>query len=158
MVCANYVVQLKHCWAYGQKSPVNLVDSHNVMQRKILIADDEQYLTAIISLKLRQAGYQVIVADDGEHAYALACAELPDLIVTDFQMPLLSGVDMAVQLKENFPTARIPLIMLTARGHDMPPGILVRTNIQCLLSKPFSVRELLGTISEILQPPQALSA
>jgi CheY-like chemotaxis protein len=120
--------------------------------KKVLIADDEPHVTYVLSHKLRQLGYAVTVACDGEEAYQIACAEAPDLIVTDFEMPNLTGLEMAVKLKETAATEGIPLLMLTARGHRVSPGELQKTNIQSLMSKPFSLRDLGARIAELVGP------
>jgi len=117
---------------------------------KILVADDELHMTYILSFKLERAGYNVITAGDGQEAFALACAHHPDLVITDFQMPTLSGLDMALKLRKNPATAHIPLLMLTARGHRVGADELAMTNIRRLLGKPFSIRELLTTVEHIL--------
>lgn len=120
------------------------------MNKKILIADDERHITHILAFKIRQIGYEVITADDGQAAYELAREHMPDLVITDYQMPLLDGYDMCVKLSAQEATAQIPVIMLTARGHRLSPSELIKTNIQCLLAKPFSTQDLLARISELL--------
>lgn len=121
--------------------------------KTVLVADDEMHVTHILSFKLQTAGINVVTANDGEEAYALACQKRPDLIITDFQMPLLNGFDMCVQLRSNALTAEIPVIMLTARGHKIEPADLARTNIQHLIAKPFSARDLLSRAAELLSIP-----
>ena len=118
--------------------------------KKVLVVDDEAHLTYILSFKLQQMGLEVITASDGEEAYSLACAHPPDLIITDFQMPGLSGLELCLKLKQTPATADIPILMLTARGHRITPSELVRTNIQHLMPKPFSARELMARTAEML--------
>jgi CheY-like chemotaxis protein len=120
--------------------------------KKILVADDESHMTYILSFKLRQVGIDVVTAGDGEEAYALACAQRPDLIVADFQMPRMSGVEMAAKLRQTPETSHIPVLMVTARGHRLDEAELAKTNIRQVLSKPFSARELLSWIEKILGP------
>ncbi len=120
------------------------------MAKQLLIIDDERHITHILAHKVRQAGYEVCTAGDGEEGLELARQIKPDLIVTDYQMPYLDGHQMAIKLAANEDTANIPLIMLTARGHRLAPTELLKTNIQCLLQKPFSSHELLARISELL--------
>jgi len=79
-----------------------------------------------------------------------------DLIVSDFQMPLLSGFDLCVRLREEPKTAQIPVIMLTARGHRLAASQLAQTNIKHLLPKPFSTKDLLTKVEEILGPAPTL--
>jgi CheY-like chemotaxis protein len=115
----------------------------------ILVADDERYVTTIISLKLRQAGAMVITAIDGAQAFEMACLHEPDLICSDFQMPLMNGLQLAERLKTTDRTAHIPMLILTARGHRISLSQLARTNIRAVLAKPFSARELLAKLMEL---------
>jgi DNA-binding response OmpR family regulator len=119
--------------------------------KQVLVVDDEAHLTYILTFKLKQMGLEVVTASDGDEAYNLACAHPPDLIITDFQMPGLSGLDLCIKLKQTPATADIPILMLTARGHRVAPSDLVRTNIQHLMPKPFSARELMARTAELLQ-------
>jgi two-component system phosphate regulon response regulator PhoB len=118
--------------------------------RRIIVADDESYVTTVLASKLRAAGHQVLTAHNGEEAFLLATQTSPDLIVTDYQMPILSGYEMSVKLKQDQRTARVPVLMLTARGHHLSPEQLALTNIRVLCAKPFSAREILTKVDEIL--------
>src|SRR3954468_7671366 len=125
------------------------------MGRHILLADDEAYVTSILALKLRQLGDDVVVASDGQEAFELACKHRPQLVVSDFQMPVLSGYDMAVKLKATSETSAIPVLMLTGRGHLLSAEQLALTNIRHLLAKPFSAKSLLASINDVIGPPTA---
>lgn len=118
--------------------------------RTVLVVDDETHITHVVSLKLRNAGYQVFTAADGEEGYEVACDRRPDLIVTDLQMPYMTGVEMCVRLRANKETADIPALLLTARGYALTQDDLARTNIKDVLSKPFSPREILERIKQHL--------
>ncbi len=118
--------------------------------KTILVADDEPHVTFMLSLKLTRPHVAVLVANDGEEALMLARTKRPDLIITDYQMPRMSGFDMAVALRADPETAEIPLIMLTARGHRLSPAELCKTNIQHLMPKPFSARDLVGRVAEFI--------
>jgi CheY-like chemotaxis protein len=118
--------------------------------RTILIADDEAYLTQILSFNIQKTGAKVIVARNGQESCALAEKHHPDLIVSDYQMPIMDGLAACIALKANPATAAIPVIMLTARGHKLSADELVKTNIRSLLAKPFSARDLITKIQEIL--------
>lgn len=117
----------------------------------ILVVDDEAHITHVVALKLRHAGYEVSTAGDGEEAYELACANPPSLVITDFQMPYMSGLALCLKLKATRATAGVPSIMLTARGHALDESDLKQTNIRLVMSKPFSPREVLVTVEEILR-------
>lgn len=120
------------------------------MPVKILVADDEIHITQVVTLKLRNAGFEIITAGDGEEAFELACQELPALIITDLQMPYLTGLEMCERLRQNPATAEIPALMLTARGYSLAPADLAKTNIKKVISKPFSPRDLLKLVNEQL--------
>jgi len=118
------------------------------MTPKILVLDDDLHMVHILSYKLRQQGYEVLTAHNGRDGYQLACQKKPDLVVTDFQMPIMNGFEMAIKLRDNPDTTELPLIMLTARGHKILPSELAKTNIRTLMAKPFSARELIQNIAE----------
>src|SRR5205085_2613677 len=91
-------------------------------EKTILVADDESHILHVVSLKLRNAGYRVLTAHDGQEALEIALQEKPDLIITDFHMPMLSGLELCKRLKQQLSAdQRIPAIMLTARGYNVEP-------------------------------------
>jgi DNA-binding response OmpR family regulator len=119
-------------------------------RKRIIVVDDEAYVTSTLASKLRQAGHDVSVAHNGEDGLALVSQQPPDLLITDYQMPLMSGYEMSVKLKEQPVTELVPVLMLTARGHHLTPTELARTNIWMIIDKPFSARELMASVAEIL--------
>jgi len=116
----------------------------------ILVVDDEAHILHVVSLKLTNAGYDVLTAEDGEEAYEKALQEQPDLLITDYQMPYLTGLELCQKLKEHEQTRALPALMLTARGFSLPAEMLEQTNIAGVLSKPFSPREVLTRVQELL--------
>lgn len=121
--------------------------------RTVLVADDEPHVAHVLALKLRQAGLRVVTAADGEEAMALAVAHRPSLVITDFQMPILTGLELAVQLRAHPDLATVPVMMVTARGHLIPETELARTNIREVLCKPFAPRILLQKAMQLLDGP-----
>jgi two-component system, OmpR family, alkaline phosphatase synthesis response regulator PhoP len=119
-------------------------------EKKILVADDETHILHVVSLKLRNAGFHVLTARDGQEALELAQTEHPDLIITDYHMPQLSGLELCQRLKQDPATSGIPAIMLTARGYHLEPHDTQENGILRMLSKPFSPRQLLTTVNEML--------
>jgi CheY-like chemotaxis protein len=119
--------------------------------KTVLVADDESHILHVVSLKLQNAGYRVVTARDGREALEMAQHERPDLIITDYHMPELSGLELCRRLKERPETSGIPAIMLTARGYNLDPSDTEKSGILCMLSKPFSPRQLLATVNEVLQ-------
>jgi CheY-like chemotaxis protein len=118
--------------------------------KKILVADDDSHILNVVSLKLRNAGFEVVTASDGQEALELAISERPDLLITDYHMPQLSGLELCRKLKQDPATAKIPAIMLTARGYQLEPKDTEQSGIWRMLSKPFSPRHLLSTVNEVL--------
>jgi CheY-like chemotaxis protein len=119
--------------------------------KKILVADDESHILHVVSLKLKNAGFRVVTARDGQEAFEMAGQEMPDLIITDYHMPQMSGIEMCRKLKQDAATANIPAIMLTARGYHLEPHDTEQSGILRMLSKPFSPRQLLQTVTEVLE-------
>jgi two-component system alkaline phosphatase synthesis response regulator PhoP len=119
-------------------------------QKKVLIVDDEIHIVHVVAIKLRNNGYDVISANNGSEAYELACEIQPDIIVTDFQMPVMTGMELVEKLRGNEQTKNIPVIMLTARSFAISKEQQKRLQITDCLSKPFSPRELLINIEDIL--------
>ncbi len=120
------------------------------MAGRILVVDDEAHILHVLSLKLRNAGYEVITAVDGEDGYELATQELPDLVITDFQMPYMTGLELCRALAANPPTAGIPVLILTARGYALDDEDLEIGNIKHVLTKPFSPRAVLRVVEDVL--------
>src|SRR6187551_2104615 len=127
-------------------------------ERTILVADDESHILHVVSLKLRNAGFKVLTARDGQEALEMAQQEKPDLLITDYHMPQLSGLELCQRLKQDPATSKIPAIMLTARGYHLEPADTEQSGILRMLSKPFSPRHLLDTVNEVLQSTTAAAA
>jgi two-component system alkaline phosphatase synthesis response regulator PhoP len=117
---------------------------------RILVCDDEPHIVHVVAAKLSNAGFTVITAGDGEEAFELATIKKPDLVITDYQMPHLSGLELCAKLRGDASTRQIPAIMLTARGFSLSDQELSHTNIRRVLVKPFSPREVLSTVRQIL--------
>jgi len=118
--------------------------------KKILVADDEAHIRHIVSMKLTNAGYEVLTAEDGEEALELAQSEGPELVITDYQMPYLTGLEMCHRLRQTHTAAQMPVLMLTARGFDIEPDEMAAAGIADVLSKPFSPREVLQKVQEMI--------
>lgn len=123
--------------------------------KTILVADDESHILHVVSMKLQNAGYRVLTARDGREALEMAQHERPDLIITDYHMPELSGLELCARLRQDELTSAIPAIMLTARGYHLEPQDTEKSGIRCMISKPFSPRQLLATVNDVLQKAAA---
>ena len=102
---------------------------------RFLLVDDEPHVTHLVSYKLKQENIEVVTAQDGAEAFRLACENSPNLVITDLQMPVLSGYEMSVKLRANRETANIPILMLAARGHTLSDEKLAKTNIKQLIAR-----------------------
>ena len=118
--------------------------------KKVLVVDDEMHIVHVVTIKLRNNGYDVVSASDGEEAYELACSEKPDIVVTDYQMPVMSGLELIEKLRKNEDTKDVPVIMLTARSFAVEQRQQEKLRIDRCLSKPFSPKELLRDIEDVL--------
>ncbi len=121
------------------------------MPGKILIVEDEQAIREMVSLALRNAGYECLEAEDTQQAQAAIINHTPDLVLLDWMLPGVSGVDYARQLRREKLTQHLPVIMLTARTeeHDKIKGL--ETGADDYITKPFSTRELLARIKALLR-------
>ena len=117
---------------------------------RILVVDDEAHIVQVVAIKLRNAGLEVETASDGEEALAALRREWFDLVVTDLQMPVMSGIELARAMAADRALARIPVLMLTARGHLLREGEADSANIARVVHKPFSPRGLLADVVELL--------
>ena len=118
--------------------------------RRVLVVDDEIHIVHVVGIKLRNNGYEMISAENGAEAFKLAREEKPDIIVTDFQMPGMTGLQLVEKLRQCEETKDIPVIMLTARGFAVENESKEELQISEFLSKPFSPKELLRSIEDTL--------
>ncbi|MCZ7561512.1 MAG: phosphate regulon transcriptional regulator PhoB [Burkholderiaceae bacterium] len=127
------------------------------MNARILIVEDEPAIRELVAVNLRHAGYTVIEAETAEAARAWIDAGLPDLVLLDWMLPGQSGVDLARQLRAQPRTAKLPIVMLTARAQEGDRLQGFDVGADDYVTKPFSPRELLARIRALLRrtAPQA---
>ena len=104
----------------------------------------------VLGWKLRQLGFDVQECSNGAEALKLVGRVRPDLIISDYQMPGVDGLEMCQELAKRTECADIPILLLTGRGHRVDPAILARTNIQIVMSKPFSPNELIEKVKGLV--------
>jgi two-component system phosphate regulon response regulator PhoB len=126
---------------------------------KILVAEDETQIADMIAFKLTNGGHEVIRAQDGEQAFMLAGRELPDLILLDAMMPGLSGFEVLRRLKGDPSLREVPVIMVTAKGHERDVLSGLRGGAVDYVVKPFSLKELAARVDLALRkdPPTTAS-
>ena len=120
------------------------------MAHRILVVDDETHILQVLSLKLRNSGFEVSTAVDGEDALRQAVENPPDLIITDIQMPYMNGIELCNALIENPATQQIPVVVITARGHTLAASDTDIENVRDVISKPFSPRGVAELATSIL--------
>lgn len=126
-------------------------------EKTVLVVDDEIHIVHVVAIKLRNNGFRVISAENGAEAFELACQEKPDIVVTDFQMPVMTGLQLVQKLRATEQTKDIPVIMLTARGFAVEDEQKENLQISEFLSKPFSPKELLRSIEDVLYQRQLIA-
>lgn len=119
------------------------------MARKILTCDDEKNIVRLIQVNLERQGYEVVTAYNGRECLEKVDSEKPDLILLDLMMPEMSGFEVLEALKGNPATAKIPVIMLTARTQDKDVLRGWQGGVECYLTKPFNPIELITFIKRI---------
>lgn len=122
----------------------------NQNARVILIADDEHHIRCVLGDRLRKQGFVVVEAADGEEGLALARQHRPVAIVSDLQMPRMTGLEFALAAKSDSVLSATPFVLLTARSYLAAPDQIAATNIQAILAKPFSAREVVEKVSEVV--------
>ena len=128
------------------------------MSKRILLCDDEIHILRAAEFKFKRAGYDVVLANDGEEGWEQIQRQLPDIVVTDCQMPRLSGLDLAERIKNNPRTSHLPVIMLSGKGFELSEkDIHDRYGIRALVGKPFSPRELFQQVEALLGGHQAVT-
>ncbi len=118
----------------------------------ILLAEDEPQTAQLIQFKLKQAGFTVAHASDGEQALALVGAVKPVLIILDGLMPVFDGFEVLRRLKEDPHNQHIPVIMLTARARDKDVVTGLELGAADYMVKPFSPSELVARVRKVLGP------
>lgn len=122
---------------------------------KILVVDDEPDALELIAYNLKNAGLEVVTAEDGETALQLARAHLPDLILLDLMLPEVDGLEVCKILRRDAATSAIPIIMVTAKAAEMDRVLGLELGADDYVTKPFSPRELVLRVKNLLRRRQA---
>lgn len=121
------------------------------MQALILVIEDEPAIREMIAFALRTQSYQVMCAQDGKEAIQAIANKVPDLILLDWMLPGVSGIELAKRFRNDEMTRNIPIIMLTARGEETDRLTGFENGADDYMVKPFSARELLARIKAVLR-------
>ncbi len=121
------------------------------MAANILLVEDEPGIQELLKLNLGQAGHQVTAAEDAEGALRYLKTTLPDVILLDWMLPGMSGIDLCRRLRADKRYQPVPIIMLTARGEEQDRVTGLDTGADDYITKPFSPRELVARIRAVLR-------
>ena len=121
------------------------------MAANILIVEDEESILELIAINLHQAGFNPIRSLNAEYAENLIREALPDLIILDWMLPGMSGVEFAKRVRGNPNTKNIPIIMLTAKSDESNKLKGLDTGADDYMTKPFSPKELIARIKAVLR-------
>ena len=117
----------------------------------VLVVEDEDALSTLLHYNLEKEGYRVSLAADGEEALTQIDEQLPDLIVLDWMLPKVSGIEVCPRLRGRAETRNVPIIMLTARGEETDRIRGLDTGADDYIVKPFSMVELTARIRAVLR-------
>lgn len=117
---------------------------------KVMVIDDEPFILMMIEDKLIRAGFKVVTCRESVKAVAKIKIEMPDLIILDWMMPEVSGLDVCKALKADPDLSSIPVIMLTAKGQEDDEKLGMSSGVERYIIKPFSPKALLKNVLEIL--------
>lgn len=117
---------------------------------KVIVIDDEPFILMMIEDKLRRSGIQVITLRESSNAIPIIKKEMPDLIILDWMMPELSGIDLCKMIKSDKDLKEIPVFMLTAKGQDADKQLGLKSGAVQYITKPFSPRALLDMVRKVL--------
>lgn len=121
------------------------------MNPVILVVEDEPAIQDLIQINLERGGYRVMLVSSAEAALKQIQHELPDLILLDWMLPALSGIDLTRKLRADARTKSLPIILLTAKGEEADKLQGLETGADDYIVKPFSLRELEARIKAVLR-------
>jgi two-component system phosphate regulon response regulator PhoB len=122
---------------------------------KILVVDDEPEAVELVEFNLRQAGFDVVTADDGADALKKVRSSLPALVVLDLMLPEVDGLEVCKALRRDPATGKIPIVMVTARAAEVDRILGLELGADDYITKPFSPRELVLRVKKLLERGQA---
>ncbi len=117
----------------------------------IVVAEDEDALATLLQYNLEKEGYRVLLAGDGEEAMIVIDEAKPDLLLLDWMLPKISGIEVCRRLRQKQETRNLPILMLTARGEETDRIRGLDTGADDYVVKPFSMTELLARIRAVLR-------
>ena len=126
--------------------------------KKILVVEDEPDIRKLVRYNLAQERFKVVEAEDGERALRAIQRERPDVIILDLMLPGLSGLELCRTVRERAETARLPILMLTAKAGEADRVVGLEMGADDYLTKPFSPRELVARVKALLRRSEMRAA
>lgn len=132
---------------YGGQHSVDNQQQVENMSLYVLVCDDESHITRTIAYRLQKSGFRVESVENGSQAWEAIQREAPAVLICDYQMPHMDGLELCRLLREDFRYADLPIVLLTAKGYEISAHQLQRDlRLSAVLGKPFSPRELLTLV------------
>jgi DNA-binding response OmpR family regulator len=122
------------------------------MARRILVVEDEPNIVDSLSFLMKKAGFDVLVARDGDAAIRMMESKPADLLLLDVMLPRRDGFDVCRQIRANPAWNEVKIIMLTARGRDLDRRKGLKLGADAYVTKPFSTRQILARVNDLLGP------
>ena len=121
------------------------------MSEKVLIIDDEMHIVELLRFNLETSGYKTIYSYDGFDGFIKAKDEKPDLILLDWMLPNISGIEVLKKIRQDADLKKIPVIMLTAKNMEDDKVEGLEVGADDYITKPFSIKELLARITSVMR-------
>lgn len=121
------------------------------MSEKVLIIDDEMHIVELLRFNLETSGYKTIYSYDGFDGFIKAKEEKPDLILLDWMLPNISGIEVLKKIRQDAELKKIPVIMLTAKNMEDDKVEGLEVGADDYITKPFSIKELLARITSVMR-------
>ncbi len=122
------------------------------MSRTVLVVEDEANIVDSLSFLMKQAGFEVLVARDGDTAIRMMQSRPADLILLDIMLPRRDGYEVCREIRSNPSWDSVRIVMLTARGHDFDRRKGMQLGADAYITKPFSTRDIVSCVQDLLGP------
>jgi two-component system phosphate regulon response regulator PhoB len=126
------------------------------VKSKVLVVDDDLKTVALLEFNLRQAGFEVLTANNGWEALKKAQAAMPSLVLLDLMLPKMEGLEICKRLRQSPATSKIPIIILTAKASEIDRILGLEVGADDYVCKPFSPRELILRAKKLLEPKKTV--
>ena len=120
------------------------------MPKRVLVVEDEANIVESLSFLLRQAGFEVSIANDGADALAMVGQSVPDVVLLDLMLPTMTGYEVLTRLRGSRATADVPVIVLTAKGQDEVRDASIANGANLFITKPYGNDEIVAAVRSVI--------